>query len=967
MDSQWRDHSSWPGESAPMSLQPVSWQPSKDGERLIGRIVLNKRMKDGTIPADSGALLGLKVVGGKMTESGRLCAFITKVKKGSLADTVGHLRPGDQVLEWNGRALQGASFNEVYNIILDSKAEPQVELLVCRPLGEVSRSADISQLESSSFDCQKVSPSPISPGVLSGPVSVSNRRPLVPRIQVKLWYDKVGQQLIVTVLGAKELPVRDDGRPRNPYVNIYLLPDRSDKSKRRTKTVKKSVEPRWNQTFMYSPVPQREFRDWMLELTVWDQARVREEENQFLGEVLVEMESALLDDQPHWYKLQLYDVSSMPSAPYLQRRGLQHNYDCEDGIGVISDFRRDFHSSTLSVPEQVISSNNSPRSDLVRMRSRSPSQPCAHSGNPLYPLYREGAHTAVAHTKTKLGEPSRRTDPDGSDGNAWLQPPRTAAAHPPAQSNAGENFGHACRSSTNCNCSSSHSTSTGPSPCQQTSPSSPCQSYTTSAYTNPGPASFWTHQLPTTPSPNPSCSTSPSSGTSPSPAPVPDPPPVQATPPAPVPAPPPVQAPPPAPPTVQAPPPAPVPVPPPVLAQAPAPVSAAAPVEVQAPPPAPVATPEPIVPPAPAPTPSQAPPPAPPVVQSLPASESTVPPTPAPTPTPAPAAAPTPAPAAPPQPPEQDRRPLTPGGTRKGVMKEPSKMVDSLSFKSTDSEVSDVSLLRISGAEPPEGQSEGLGAGSEGTQEAAVAAGGGATLLASESEAEESEPETEPVPAKPVPGAPGAKPPGAGEVCSLNRNNDDDDDDKKKRSGMAAMVLGMVGLGKKNQNTQVNPEEEEKKKKVIRLPVQRSVETGLAVEFKARFTRQPSRDPDADDPKPGALIFPGVKLTSDKQFTGFLDGLGPAQLAGRQTLATPPLGDIQIGMVYRKERLDVEVIRARGLVGKQGNKNTPAPYVKVYLMDNGKCVLKRRTRLARKSPDPLYQQQLQFEEHPEGK
>uniref|UniRef100_A0A3Q2ZEW3 C2 domain-containing protein n=1 Tax=Kryptolebias marmoratus TaxID=37003 RepID=A0A3Q2ZEW3_KRYMA len=161
--------------------------------------------------------------------------------------------------------------------------------------------------------------------------------------------------------------------------------------------------------------------------------------------------------------------------------------------------------------------------------------------------------------------------------------------------------------------------------------------------------------------------------------------------------------------------------------------------------------------------------------------------------------------------------------------------------------------------------------------------------------------------------------------------------------------------------------EEEKKKKVVRLPVQRSVETGLAIEFKSRFTRQPSRDPDAEDPKPGALIFPGVKLASDKQFTGFLEGLGPGQLAGRQTLATPPMGDIQIGMVYRKERLDVEVIRARGLVGKQGNKNTPAPYVKVYLMDNGKCVLKRRTRLARKTLDPLYQQQLQFEENPEGK
>ncbi|XP_071223215.1 regulating synaptic membrane exocytosis protein 3-like [Salvelinus alpinus] len=65
--------------------------------------------------------------------------------------------------------------------------------------------------------------------------------------------------------------------------------------------------------------------------------------------------------------------------------------------------------------------------------------------------------------------------------------------------------------------------------------------------------------------------------------------------------------------------------------------------------------------------------------------------------------------------------------------------------------------------------------------------------------------------------------------------------------------------------------------------------------------------------------------------------------------------------------MDVEVIRARGLVGKQGNKQLPAPYVKVYLMDNGKCIVKKKTRLAKKTLDPLYQQQLQFEESPEGK
>lgn len=40
-----------------------------------------------------------------MTESGRLCAFITKVKRGSLADTVGRLRPGE--LQGPGPRAQG--------------------------------------------------------------------------------------------------------------------------------------------------------------------------------------------------------------------------------------------------------------------------------------------------------------------------------------------------------------------------------------------------------------------------------------------------------------------------------------------------------------------------------------------------------------------------------------------------------------------------------------------------------------------------------------------------------------------------------------------------------------------------------------------------------------------------------------------------------------------------------------------
>uniref|UniRef100_A0A8C3ABA9 Regulating synaptic membrane exocytosis 2a n=1 Tax=Cyclopterus lumpus TaxID=8103 RepID=A0A8C3ABA9_CYCLU len=153
--------------------------------------------------------------------------------------------------------------------------------------------------------------------------------------------------------------------------------------------------------------------------------------------------------------------------------------------------------------------------------------------------------------------------------------------------------------------------------------------------------------------------------------------------------------------------------------------------------------------------------------------------------------------------------------------------------------------------------------------------------------------------------------------------------------------------------------------KKLRSTIQRSTETGLAVEMRSRMTRQASRESTDGSmnsySSEGNLIFPGVRLSSDAQFSDFLDGLGPAQLVGRQTLATPPMGDIQIGMVDKKGALEVEIIRARGLVGK------PAPYVKVYLLENGVCIAKKKTKVARKTLDPLYQQQLPFEESPGGK
>ena len=55
-----------------------------------------------------------------------------------MADLVGHLLPGDQVLEWNGVSLGGRSHGEVRDIIAASRQERCIELLVSREV-EVSR------------------------------------------------------------------------------------------------------------------------------------------------------------------------------------------------------------------------------------------------------------------------------------------------------------------------------------------------------------------------------------------------------------------------------------------------------------------------------------------------------------------------------------------------------------------------------------------------------------------------------------------------------------------------------------------------------------------------------------------------------------------------------------------------------------------------------------------------------------
>ncbi|XP_039584956.1 regulating synaptic membrane exocytosis protein 1 isoform X8 [Passer montanus] len=905
LDYYWLDPATWHSrETSPISSHPVTWQPSKEGDRLIGRVILNKRT---TMPKESGALLGLKVVGGKMTELGRLGAFITKVKKGSLADVVGHLRAGDEVLEWNGKPLPGATNEEVYNIILESKSEPQVEIIVSRPIGDIPRIPETShpplESSSSSFESQKMERpsisviSPTSPGALRDAPQV-----LPGQLSVKLWYDKVGHQLIVNVLQATDLPPRVDGRPRNPYVKMYFLPDRSDKSKRRTKTVKKSLEPKWNQTFLYSHVHRRDFRERMLEITVWDQPRVQEEESEFLGEILIELETALLDDEPHWYKLQTHDESSLPlpqPSPFMPRRHVHggestskklqrsrpisdsdiSDFDVDDGIGVVPPVgyrssTRESKSTTLTVPEQQRTTTHhrsrsvSPHrgDDQGRPRSRLPNVPLQRSLDEIHQMRRSRSPTRHHDaSRTPVDYRSREMDSQylSDQESELLMLPRAKRGRSAeclhTISELQPSLDRARSASTNClrPDTSLHSP-------ERERQSRKVERYSSQKQARKGPAAEAerAHQQ-GSPTQSPPADTSFSSRRGRQ------------------------------------------------LPQVPVRSGSI----------------------------EQA---------SLVVEERT----------------------------RQMKMKVhrynqTSGSgssqehereqyTKYNIQTDQYRSCDNVSAKSSDSDVSDVSAIsRTSSAsrlsstsfmseqsERPRGRISTFTPKMQGRR---MGTSGRITKSTSVS----------------------------GEMYKLEHIDGSQSDTavgmvgtggKKRRSSFSAKVVAIVSRRSRS-TSQLSQTEAGSKK--LKSTIQRSTETGMAAEMRSRMVRQPSRESTDGSinsySSEGNLIFPGVRLGADSQFSDFLDGLGPAQLVGRQTLATPAMGDIQIGMVDKKGQLEVEVIRARGLTQKPGSKSTPAPYVKVYLLENGACIAKKKTRIARKTLDPLYQQTLVFEESPQGK
>ncbi|XP_067135753.1 regulating synaptic membrane exocytosis protein 2-like isoform X3 [Centruroides vittatus] len=863
---------------------PVSWQPSADGTKMIGHMILKKTVKEGIRGGSSAAILGLKVVGGKMMETGRLSAVIEKVKKGSIADTVGHLRPGDEVVEWNGRSLQNKTREDVSEIILESRQEPQVELIVSRPLRSDSSdhvlhhahpathhiTSDPRKRNIREYGSQRMNVT--IPNVSS---FRTHGHSVGGRIQVKLWYDIQALQLVVTIVCATELPF-DRNRPqRNPYVKMFLLPDRSEKSKRRTKTIANTNEPKWNQTFVYSPLRRSDLKTRALEITVWDYDRYGA--NDFLGEVVIELSSAPLDNESEWYFLTSHEDSL---AAQLRRQNMFLDTEAASSItstdhlsppstisrlsdSDISEF--DFDSRLPGTDAASLSSvASSPTlvaeevGKIIERRSRRDMWPEDHS----HSVSREDmiyGHTTRRESTIPVDEiMSRGRSRSTVAGEMRMSRTRSPRRMPESTSRSLSPPELRPRSpiTTISNRRSAHPHSVGgtPSPKKRQLPQIPLRRASRDQMTLD--LEERARQLK-------------------------------------------------------------------MRMQMQKRHDAMTPVGIY--------------------------------------SDSEI---------------------------------TSRHGFEKQFHVHMHRGNRALPVNSVNSRNGGTHNVPPSIISPEKEVNVTVGIESDGSETSSVSKFSITSAFSTQSERPTGSRTLSeftsrmqgygPVhPPRPSHGpmdhslsSSDGKVDGSLSDTAIGSVTEKDNGEKHHRSTRnvgGGRITQFGGLSKRSSSTSQLSVTGHKKRLGFRrkrsstFSVHRSEEVAPQ-ECRHLVKQASSISSDGEGSLSGdsSTWLPSLRLASEGEFSNFVEGLGPGQLVGRQVLASPSLGDIQLSMCDRKGNLEVEVIRARGLQPKAGAKGSPAPYVKVYLVNGRKCIAKTKTSIARKTLDPLYQQQLVFHEDYRG-
>ncbi|KAL4005716.1 hypothetical protein ACER0C_005429 [Sarotherodon galilaeus] len=118
------------------------------------------------------------------------------------------------------------------------------------------------------------------------------------RIQFSIGYSFQNTTLTVKVLRGQDLPAKDFSGTSDPFVKIYLLPDK--KHKLETKVKRKNLNPHWNETFLFEGFPYEKVRERTLYLQVLDYDRFSR--NDPIGEVSVPLNKVELGQLKTFWK-----------------------------------------------------------------------------------------------------------------------------------------------------------------------------------------------------------------------------------------------------------------------------------------------------------------------------------------------------------------------------------------------------------------------------------------------------------------------------------------------------------------------------------------------------------------------------------------------------------------------------------------------------------------------------------------